>query len=661
MSDIKNAHIQGNLTISSNSNEIGVINTNFLEETTSSQGISITNSSLKIKSNLQFTNSTAFSTNLSLEEDNIFTLQNTSGNINIFSKDGKGLSIDQTTGNITLTSTTDSVSNTTGGLITNGGLLVGKTLNVKENINGLDRVHTLTNTNASQNVLDIKSTSNSGKSSISFKDSLDSIKLDIGYGNSTVASPLTNTSYIQSVGGSNLLLRGNSTDSMIIDTSGGVEFYNTTSSSSTSVGSVKFRGGVSISNSTESTSITNGGSLTIGGGMSVGKNVYFGGSLNMTGQTITTPTGGTIRLYIDSTDNLLKSKDSLDAITIYQPTNTKGDIISHNGSVAVRIPVGREGEILSVNKNTDSGLKWETVKVLFNYVLSGVDKRINVIENPYGSFLFLTYPLVEEGSSCLILSSKSYASINGTSIRLNSNPSLINSSNIYPVYPPYKGLQLAKTYSEADGNYIGVSNLNFTSYPITLSSTTWTNIDIQETYGCYFLSINSENNFSSCFFMISKADPLLNSGNIVRLCSTTSLNSNVIQLRWQANSFPQIRKINNSDNGIYDVIDNFDNMKETLSLGLSGTSRTTISSPVLQYYQNRTIIFRISSGIPNYPNGIFTISKNSPTRNGNVSYVRSPGKTSGELINIHWDSQNFLQFSKNGNNYDGMYNITFLA
>ena len=539
--------------------------------------------------------------------------------------------------------------------------MVGKTLNVKEDINGLDGLHTLTNTNSSQNVLDIKSTSNNGKSSISFKDSSDTLKLDIGYGNSTVTSPLTNTSYIQSVGGSNLLFRGNSTDSMIIDTTGSVEFYNTTSSSSTSVGSVKFRGGISISNSTESTSITNGGSLTIGGGLSIGKNVYFGGSLNMTGQTVTPPLGGTIRLYIDSFDNLLKSKDSINTITIYQPTNTKGDLISHNGSVAVRIPVGKEGEILSVNKNTDSGLKWESVKVLFNYVLSGVDKKTNVIENPYGSFLFLTYPLIEDGSSCLIFSSKSYASINGTNIRLNSNPSLINSSNIYPVYPPYKGLQLAKTYTEADGNYIGASNLNFTSYPITLNSTTWTNIDIEETYGCYFLSINSDNSFSSCFFMISKADPLLNSGNIVRLCLTTSLNSNIIQIRWQANSFPQIRKTNNFDNGIYNIIDNFDNMKESLSLSLSGTSRATISSLVLKYYQNRTIIFKITSAIPDSPNGIFTMSKNSPTRNGNVSYVRSPGKTTGELINIHWDSQNFLQVSKTGNGYSGTYDIVFLA
>jgi hypothetical protein len=661
MSNIKNSHIQGDLTISSNVNEIGVINTNFLEETTSSQGIVITNSNLKIKSNLQFTNNTAFSTNLSLEEDNIFTLQNTSGNINIFSKGGKGLSIDETTGNITLTSTTDSISNTTGGLITNGGILVGKTLNVKENINGLDGLHTLTNTSASQNVLDIKSTSNSGKSSISFKDSLDTVKLDIGYGNSTVASPLTNTSYIQSIGGSNLLLRGNSTDSILIDTSGGVEFYNTTSSSSTTVGSVKFRGGISISNSTEANSISNGGSLTIGGGLAIGKNVYFGGSLNLTGQTVSSPDNGIARIYIDSMDNLLKSKDSTNTVTVYQPTNTKGDIISHNGTIAIRIPAGRQGEILSVNKNTDSGLKWESVKVLFNYVLLGVDKRINVIENPYGSFLFLTYPLIEDGSSCLILSSKSYASINGTSIRLNSNPSLINPGNIYPIYPPYKGLQVAKTYTEADGNYIGVSNLNFTSYPITLNSTTWVDIDIQETYGCYFLSVNSENGFSSCFFMISKADPLLSSGNVARLCLTESLNGNRIQIRWQANSFPQIRKINNTDNGVYDIVDHFENMKESISLGLSGTSRANISSSVLKYYQNRTIIFKISSTIPDSPNGIFTISKNSPTRNGNVSYVRSPGKTTGELINIHWDSQNFLQVSKTGNGYTGTYDIVFLA
>jgi hypothetical protein len=71
---------------------------------------------------------------------------------------------------------------------------------------------------------------------------------------------------------------------------------------------------------------------------------------------------GEHKFYIDQSDSLLKSKNPDNSITtIYQPCNTKGDISTHDGTIARRLSIGLEGQILSVNNSSDTGLLWSYI------------------------------------------------------------------------------------------------------------------------------------------------------------------------------------------------------------------------------------------------------------------------------------------------------------
>ena len=65
-----------------------------------------------------------------------------------------------------------------------------------------------------------------------------------------------------------------------LNVTGLVTFTNTTSSTSSSVGSVIMTGGLSIHSTENSVNIRNGGALTVSGGMSLLKDLYVGGSIN---------------------------------------------------------------------------------------------------------------------------------------------------------------------------------------------------------------------------------------------------------------------------------------------------------------------------------------------------------------------------------------------
>jgi hypothetical protein len=281
MTDIRNGHIQGDLTISPSLTDPGLLSVNLLEETTSSSGISILNSNLKIGKKIQFKNSGVFSTDLQLQNDNLFKVQNNAGSIQVSTSIGKGLQISDTSGDTVITSTTDSIDENTGSLITLGGAVVKKTLNVCENVNALDGIHLFKNTAGAQNVIDVINTNISGKSSVYFKNSSGLSKLEIGWGNSGAVSPLNDNSYIQSLNGSELLLRADSQDCIKLSTNGSVDFFSTLASSSSSAGAVKLLGGLSISNTTDATSVSSGGTFTTSGGASISKKLFLGSSLNM--------------------------------------------------------------------------------------------------------------------------------------------------------------------------------------------------------------------------------------------------------------------------------------------------------------------------------------------------------------------------------------------
>jgi hypothetical protein len=666
----KNSRVQGDFTVSSGFESSGTLFTDFIQETTNESGVTL-NSNVKTENLIIFTDQTSFTTELSFASGNFTLLNNSTGNVNLFSKGGKGISINETTGNVLITSTADSLNTSSGSLITAGGAVIGKTLNVVENINALDGIHSFTNSIFDQNVIDVKNTSNSGKSSIFFKDSFDVSKLEIGYGNLLSSSPYTGASYIQGIGNTELLFRTNNTDSFKILTSGDVLFQKDTASTSTFSGSVVFSGGISISNVTDATTVTNGGSLTTAGGISVAKNLFVGKGVFISEfqqlQSINSPVApdSGIKFYVDQSDSLYKSKDLSGNITTYQPTTTKGDITVHDGTTQVRLPAGQNGYALVSNSSTSTGLEWVlnvnsiSIKPLFFNFITNI--KTIVIENPVGSFMFFIYPQIENGASCLFFCSKSIVTSAGVSIRLNLNRSLINNGVINLTYPSYKGVNIDKSYTEANGNYVGILNEKFTKLTVILSGNTWTNLGISDLTGCFCFSTSSNSGGPAATFFVCKNVATLNNGNITRIVSAQSLSGASLQLRYQNNSFIQIRKTNSNDDGEYNIIDNFQDTSVSTQVLLSGTNKSTISLSIFNYYENKSFMVKVTSQIPGAPFAIFTTSKNSPDKNGNSARYGSPGQTTNENLNIFWDTNLTLQLSKSGNNYDGLYDLVFTA
>jgi hypothetical protein len=82
----------------------------------------------------------------------------------------------------------------------------------------------------------------------------------------------------------------------ITNTNGDTVFNNTISSSDKDTASVVFKGGVSISKTSNATSLQNGGSLTVAGGASITKSVYVGGDVILlsTTESESVNTGGLI-------------------------------------------------------------------------------------------------------------------------------------------------------------------------------------------------------------------------------------------------------------------------------------------------------------------------------------------------------------------------------
>jgi hypothetical protein len=654
-------------------NDPGILHTDFLEETTASSGVLINNSILKIGSSASFLNDSIFTGNINLESSvsvtpNVLKITNSAGGVSVFSSGNKGIVISETTGNVLLTSTADSVDAFTGSLITTGGVLVGKTLNVKDSINGLDGIHTFTNTVPAEHVMEVTNTSSSGFSSTRFNNNSGLSKLEIGYGNGLVGAPLTSTAYIQSTNGSSLLFRGDSTDSFKISTDSSLDFYNTTASTNITAGAMRILGGVSISNATDASSVSSGGSFTTGGGLSVAKQVYFGGSVNMSiSPAPSNPSSGIERLYVDDADGLLRSRRNDGTVTTYQPTTTKGDLMSHNGTTQDRLPVGQDGYVLSANSSQPLGMEW-----VFNgsgsgtsssnkYNLTTINSKTVVIENPLGTYCIFTYPLVESGASCNFFISKSTATVNGVVVRLNSNRSLTNNGNLVANYPAYKGVQISKPYSEGDGNYVGNTNEFFNYTLVTLSSNTWTSLgpNYMTYIGCLCISVSSLAGGPSATFIISKNISTLANGNITTIVSSPSATFGVLQVRWQALGQLEIRKTNGNNDGTYNIVDNFQDTSINTTITLTGTAQTTVDSSVFNYFENKSFMLKVTSSIANAPNAIFLMSKNSPSISGSSSVFRSPGGTTGEQLNIQWGVNSKISLSKSGTGYNGTYSLVF--
>lgn len=273
-SDLKHFHIQGNITVSPNENNIadigeGVLRTNFIKETTDGAGVTLIESVLNLRQLNSNTASLSF-------ESSILQIQNTHGSIDLATLGG-GLS-----------------------LLSNGDVNMTGSLSIAGGLTALSGQHLLQNTSSGQGVLVLRNTSPGGYSSIGFFDDINTQRISFGIGNSTSA---TNTSeaFLNILNGFDFRVKMGLIDTLKLNANGTIQVFKDTTFSSTNASALTVAGGVTVGgvmNLTGTTSSTSTitGALVVSGGVGVTGNVYTGGLVRITNTTASglTTTGAVV-------------------------------------------------------------------------------------------------------------------------------------------------------------------------------------------------------------------------------------------------------------------------------------------------------------------------------------------------------------------------------
>jgi hypothetical protein len=409
-----NSNIQGNLRISSGINSSdtgdGSLLTDTIQENTASSGVSLlsdvfvdntnsTGAKLTFVNNLDETAVLQMNSSTNSSGAGVSTFNLTSNTVALRNNSSKGLTIQPTTGDITVDSTTDSIDDSTGSVILNGGLLVKKSMNVKDEIHGLDGIHEFVNTSFGDNVVDVQNTNIGGYSSLNFKDNSGSIKLRVGYGNSTVSSPLNSAAFVQSSNGSSLLLRANDTDTIKLNTDATIDMYNTTASTSASSGGLRIYGGLGIINTTDAVSSTNGGSLTAAGGVAIAKKLFVGSD---------TYINGILDMNNNQIINLSSPVSANDAVNKGYLDNTIDDLrIKKNVRVASTVALTLSTDF-EAGDTIDGVVLVQGDRILIKNQSSGVENGIYIVnasgapsrapDMPAGSSAASIFTIVQQGT-----------------------------------------------------------------------------------------------------------------------------------------------------------------------------------------------------------------------------------------------------------------------
>lgn len=265
-----------------------------------------------------------------------------------------------TTGEVILTSSTDTTGTGTGALRINGGTQIDKSLFVgtdSGSILALDfnQRYDISG-NASGNLLYQSKTSGVVFRQRNFTldgDNTDDNITEI-YGLGTPSS-LTNTEYLrigyessatsyvfktQKTGTGTArelnIETGTNTGQIKLLTTGQVSFSSTEATNTSSNGAIRTPGGISSSNTTNATSSTNGGGLTLAGGLAAAKDAYIGQDLYVTGNisqattspTITTSNNTNVTGAIVSTKNLTKNGTIRDLRVTFRVSPTTAGLLT---------------------------------------------------------------------------------------------------------------------------------------------------------------------------------------------------------------------------------------------------------------------------------------------------------------------------------------------
>jgi hypothetical protein len=387
-------------------------------------------------------------------------------------------------------------------------------------------------------------------------------------------------------------------------------------------------------------------------------------NITMNENSLSIPIPSTDKYTFFIKDGLLKSINSSNILTTYQPTTTKGDLLSHNGTTQVRLPYGPLNFCLVSDPSTDSGLKWVpyTTKFIQKFVLIGKDpdnSEILLEDSVFGNYFNLIGTETKQGPLGINFLTKCRDTIYGHVVNFANSPSIQTKKILRNEYNPYEECRIYKESTEGDGTYYKNSNNTFTKTEFTLSGTNWTTI-ISDTFGAHNISISSDTqDLPNASFILCKSDSSATTANIVRVSSSPASDTCELQVRWQSNTGIQIKKTLNTKDGTYYFIDNFQTSTE-IQATLSGTSTYYIPRTIIKFYEKKSIALKISSS-SGYPCSICFFSKNSASNNGTFDTIFSPGTGSLEKIRVSWTTNSLIGIYKTGTNYDGIYDIKFLS
>ena len=386
-----------------------------------------------------------------------------------------------------------------------------------------------------------------------------------------------------------------------------------------------------------------------------------------TTQSGVVPSVGDHLFYVK--DNLLQSLNSSGTVTVYQPNTTKGDLISHNGSTQIRVPIGASGNVLTVDPTTESGLKWTTPQTgssrssnRFTLLVQGSEGSVSIMDNIYSSTFAAISPYISGAAGGTFIFSKSIDNRVGNFIKINSSPVAGSGGRLECIYNSYSSPEIYKDYSTGDGDYSLVTSDNYYSTNLTLTGTSWVSLGTEYSglSGVYFISIYSDLNGSCASFLICKSFSSSLGPALTKLSSSPSITGGNLELRWNASSGIEIRKTSSGEDGGYLVVDNFQNSISS-TISLNSTNLTTITDRAFRYYERKNMILRISSKtLSDAPCSIYFISKNERQTRGNRYSLFSPGKTTLEKIEINWNINSLLTLNKTGENYNGEYIVEII-
>jgi hypothetical protein len=356
-------------------------------------------------------------------------------------------------------------------------------------------------------------------------------------------------------------------------------------------------------------------------------------------------------------DQLFQSIDSAGKTTIYQPSTTKGDIVSHDGTVQQRIVVGQNGNVLTADSSSSTGLSWKPS------IARGTSSRLNLVNQDdvivydasFGNGMALISPCVPNAPGSSFIFSKSSENV-GANITTIVQAQSSFGDRLVAKYSSFSSPEIRKDdNSRGNGDY---TNIESNSYPkiqaLLPGNASWVDL-FPDLTGNFFLSVYSENNEEACSFLVSKSVASSNAAAISKIATSPSVSNTLnIQLRWQSSAPLQIRKATISANASPMIITNnleYSYVEE--SVQLTGTASVNLKS--YRIYEKKNMIVSVSSSVlADSPKTIYFLSKNLRNTGSAKFSVSSPG-SGGIGVIVDWNVNSGVSIRKTGNAHDGVY------